>query len=116
MSLTIAERFRERLAMLRKMRGLTQQDLELRIGKSDKEAGYISRLETGGIETPPFDMIQKIADALEVDVVEFFFAEGLNLSAEEMKRRISELLSTQDLKEIRKIYRLILVALERYPK
>jgi transcriptional regulator with XRE-family HTH domain len=65
MSLNIAERFRERLGMLRKMRGLTQQELESKIGESEKEAGYISRLETGAIETPPFETIQKIADALE---------------------------------------------------
>jgi hypothetical protein len=30
--------------------------------------GYISRVETGRIETPPFEMIQKIGDALQVDV------------------------------------------------
>jgi transcriptional regulator with XRE-family HTH domain len=53
MSPTIAERFRERLAALRKIRGVTQEDLEARIGKSQSEKGYISRLETGGIETPP---------------------------------------------------------------
>jgi transcriptional regulator with XRE-family HTH domain len=116
MSLNIAERFRERLAMLRKMRGLTQQELESRIGKSEKEAGYISRLETGAIETPPFETIQKIADALEFDVIEFFFAEGLDQDTEELLRSIDELLSTQDPKQLRRIYRLVLVSLERYSK
>jgi transcriptional regulator with XRE-family HTH domain len=116
MSLTIAERFRERLAMLRKLRGLTQQELESRIGKSDKEAGYISRLETGAIETPPFETMQKIADALEFDVIEFFFAEGLDQRAEELLKRINAVLSTQDPKELRRIYRLILVSLEKYSK
>ena len=116
MNLNIAERFRVRLAMLRKVRNMTQQELESRIGKSEKEAGYISRLETGGIETPPFEMIQKIADALQVDVTEFFFAEGLDESPEELVLAINGLLATVGSKELRKIYRLILVSLEKYSK
>jgi transcriptional regulator with XRE-family HTH domain len=116
MSLSIAERFRVRLAMLRKLRGLTQQELEKRIGKSDKEGGYISRLETGGIETPPFEMIQIIADALQVDVGEFFFVEGLDETSEELVIAINAILPTGDLRELRKIYRLILVSQEKYTK
>jgi transcriptional regulator with XRE-family HTH domain len=116
MSLTIAERFRERLAMLRRIRGVTQEDLESKIGKSQTERGYVSRLETGGIETPPFEVIQKIADALQFDAIEFFFAEGLDQSPEELIKNINELLSLQDVKQLRKIYRLILVNLERYSR
>jgi transcriptional regulator with XRE-family HTH domain len=116
MSLTIAERFRERLAMLRKVRGVTQQELESRIGKSETEGGYISRLETGAIDTPPFEMIQKIADALDFDVSEFFFAEGLDQAPKELLRNINALLSGQDAKQLRKIYRLILVNLEKYSR
>jgi transcriptional regulator with XRE-family HTH domain len=116
MNSTIGERFRERLAALRKVRGVTQEDLELRIGKSQSEKGYISRLETGGIETPPFEMIQKIADALQFDVIEFFFSEGLQESPEELIKSINALLPTQDVKQLRKIYRLILVEREKYSK
>ena len=116
MGLTIAERFRERLATLRKVRNVTQEDLESRIGKSQSEKGYISRLETGGIETPPFEMIQKIADALQFDVIELFFAEGVDESAEELVRSINELLPVEDVKQLRKIYRLILVERETYSK
>jgi transcriptional regulator with XRE-family HTH domain len=116
MSLSISERFRIRLAMLRKLRGLTQQELEKRIGKSDKEAGYVSRLETGAIGTPPFEMIQTIADALQVDVGEFFFAEGLDESPEELMAAINAILPQGDPKELRKIYRLILVNQEKYSK
>jgi transcriptional regulator with XRE-family HTH domain len=116
MSLSISERFRVRLAMLRKLRGLTQQELEKRIGKSDKEGGYISRLETGGIETPPFEMIQTIADALQVDVGEFFFSEGLEESAEELMAAIKAILPAGDPKALRKIYRMILVNQEKYSK
>lgn len=116
MSLSISERFRIRLAMLRKLRGLTQQELEKRIGKSEKEGGYISRLETGAIETPPFDMIQTIADALQVDVGEFFFAEGLDENPGELIAAINAVLPVSDPKELRKIYRQILVSQEKYSK
>jgi transcriptional regulator with XRE-family HTH domain len=116
MSLSISERFRIRLAMLRKLRGLTQQELEKRIGKSEKEAGYISRLETGGIETPPFEMIQTIADVLQVDVGEFFFADGLDETPEELVAAINAVLPIHDPKELRKIYRHVLVSQEKYSK
>ena len=116
MTLNAGELFRERLALLRKAKGLTQQDLERRIGKVETEGGYISRIETGGIETPPFDVIDKIAHELDVDVVELFFGEGLDENAEQLRENISSLLASLDAAQLRKIYRLILVSLERYSK
>jgi transcriptional regulator with XRE-family HTH domain len=113
MSLSISERFRLRLAMLREARQITQQDLESQIGK---ETGYISRVETGRIETPPFEMIQKIGDALQVDVGEFFFVEGLDETSEELVVAINSILPTGDPRELRKIYRMILVSQEKYAK
>jgi transcriptional regulator with XRE-family HTH domain len=114
MSLSAGESFRERLALLRKAKGLTQHELERRIGKLETEAGYISRIETGAIETPPFDVIDKIANELDVDVFELFFGYGLDETAEQLRERIANVLATQDVAQLRKIYRLILVSLERY--
>jgi len=108
--------FRERLALLRKAKGLTQQELEKRIGKLETEAGYISRVETGGIETPPFDVIDKIANELDIEVIELFFGEGLDSNAEQLRENISRVLASQDAAQLRKIYRLILVSLEKYSK
>jgi len=116
MSLNIGERFRARLAILRKVRGITQEELESRIGKSQSEKGYISRLETGGIETPPFEMIQKIADVLQLDPIEFFFTEGLDLDPRQLVSAINEILPVSDAKELRRIFRLILVSQEKYSK
>lgn len=116
MILKAGELFRERLALLRKAKGLTQQELERRIGKVETEAGYISRIETGVIETPPFEMIDKIARELDVDVVELFFSEGLNQNAEQLRESISNVLVSQDAAQLRKIYRLILVSLEKHSK
>ena len=105
-----------RVAKLLQLEPATQEDLEARIGKSQTEKGYISRLETGAIETPPFEVIQKIADALQFDVIEFFFAEGLDESPEDLIKHINELLPVQDVKQLRKIYRLILVDREKYSR
>ena len=113
MNLPISERFRLRLAMLRETRHVTQQELESSIGK---ENGYISRVETGRIETPPFEVIQKIADVLQVDVGEFFFSEGLEESPEELVAAINFILPRDDAAELRKIYRLILVSQVKYTK
>ena|ERR1700733_199382 len=116
MTLRAGDLFRERLALLRKGKGLTQQELERRIGKVETEAGYISRLETGGIETPPFEVIDKIARELDVEVVELFFGEGLDRNAEQLRESISKVLATRGSAQLRMIYRLILVSLEKYSR
>lgn len=114
MTLGAGDSFRNRLALLRKAKNLTQQELEKRIGKIETEAGYISRVETGAIGTPPFEVIDQIARVLGVDVVELFFSDGLDQSADELRRSISQLLATQDALQLRRLYRLILVSLEKY--
>jgi transcriptional regulator with XRE-family HTH domain len=116
MTLNAGDAFRERLVLLRKAKGLTQQELEKRIGKLETEAGYISRVETGGIETPPFDVLDRIAHELDVEAVELFFGEGLDENAEQLRESISRVLASQDAAQLRKIYRLILVSLEKYSK
>ncbi len=116
MTLKAGDLFRERLVLLRKAKGLTQQELERRIGKLETEAGYISRIETGSIETPPFDVIDKIANELDVEVIELFFGAGLEGNAEQLRESISRVLASQNASQLRKIYRLILVSLEKYSK
>jgi transcriptional regulator with XRE-family HTH domain len=116
MSSSAGDLFRERLVLLRKARGLTQQELERRIGKLETEAGYISRIETGAIETPPFEVIDKIASELDVEVTELFFGEGLEGDAKQLRENISKVLASQDVVQLRKIYRLILVILEKYSR
>src|SRR6202041_2520689 len=82
MTLGAGDSFRARLALLRKAKNLTQQELEKRIGKLETEGGYISRIETGGIETPPFEVMDQIAHELDVEAVELFFSEGLDENAD----------------------------------
>lgn len=57
---------------LRKERGLSQQDLAKRIGTSQ---AAIARLELGGSE-PRLDTLERIADALEVELLLDFVPRG----------------------------------------
>ena len=116
MTLGAGDSFRARLALLRKAKNLTQQELEKRIGKLETEGGYISRIETGSIETPPFEVMDQITHELDVAAVELFFSEGLDENADQLRESISRVLASQDAVQLRKIYRLILVSLEKYSK
>ena len=109
MSSDEARLFRERLRTLREAKRLSQSQLEERIGK---EENYITRVETGRIDTPPIDVTAKIARALEVSMSELFFFEGVDDSAEALRAKIQRLIQTDDPKRLRKYYRLMLVSHE----
>lgn len=102
--------FRERLRSLREAKGLSQSQLEERIGK---EANYITRIETGRIESPPLDVISSIAEGLGVLMSDLFSFEGLDDSANELRAKIHGLIDTNDPALLRKYYRLLLVAQEK---
>jgi transcriptional regulator with XRE-family HTH domain len=102
--------FRERLRSLRDAKSLSQSQLEERIGK---EANYISRVETGRIDTPPLDVIGAIADAFGVSVSDLFFYEGLDDNADALRMKIQDLVSTGDPVLLRKYYRLLLLLKEK---
>lgn len=105
---TSADRlFRERLRILREAKGLTQKQVEDRIGKSDN---YITRVETGRIDTPPRDVIAEIARALDVSISDLYFSDGIDDSADELRSKIHRLAETDDIKRLRKYYRLMLVS------
>jgi transcriptional regulator with XRE-family HTH domain len=84
--------------------------LEERIGK---EANYITRIETGRIESPPLDVISSIAEGLGVLMSDLFSFEGLDDSADELREKIHGLIDTNDPAVLRKYYRLLLVAQEK---
>jgi transcriptional regulator with XRE-family HTH domain len=104
-----AKPFREHLRMLREAKGLSQTQLEERIGK---EANYITRVETGRIDTPPIDVVARIAHVLDVSISDLFFFEGVDDSAEALRAKIHRLVETGDVKRLRKYYRLLLVSSE----
>jgi len=93
--------------MLREAKGLSQTQLEERIGK---EANYITRVETGRIDTPPLDVIARVAHELDVSVSDLFFFEGVDDSADVLRAKIHRLIETDDAKRLRKYYRILLVS------
>lgn len=113
MSRDLGMLFRKRLAVLREAEGLTQPKLSERIGAGPQ---YISHLETGRIETPPWDKVTKIAAALNVSVSDLFFLEGVDDNLDMLRTKIHRLAQTTDVKLLRKYYRLMLVAREDWPR
>jgi transcriptional regulator with XRE-family HTH domain len=101
--------FRLRLRALREAQGMSQGQLEERIGR---EANYITRVETGRIDSPPLDVIAAIARALDVPMSELFFFEGIDESADLLRSRIQRLIETDDVDRLRRYYRLMLVSNE----
>ncbi len=110
MSIDTARLFRERLRVLREAKGISQNRLEEKIGK---ESNYISRVETGRIEWPPGDVIDKISEVLEVSPNELFFAEGLDDNAEVLRQKIQSLIEKANAEQLRTFYRHMLVSLEK---
>ncbi len=103
-----AKLFGKQLAKLRKAKGLKQHELEEKIGSGPQ---YVSHLERGRSK-PGFENIFQLAEALDVSPMELFFVEGLDDKKEALRKRIEELLDQCDEKQLRKLYRLILVSLE----
>lgn len=103
------EQLRARLVLLRNAKGLMQEDLSEKIGKA---YNYISRIETGVIKSVPFDILVKLAIALDVTIDDLLFVDGLRESPEEIKARINRWLDTLDTKKLREYYRLLLLVAE----
>ena len=100
--------FGKQLARLRKAKGFKQHELEEKIGSGPQ---YVSHLETG-TSKPSLDNILQLAEALNVSPMEMFFVEGLDDKKETLRKRIESLLDRCDEKQLRKVYRLLLVSLE----
>jgi len=109
LSLTDAKLFRERLAFLRNQRRLTQEQLSAKLGRA---SNYIMRVETGIIKTPPLSTMSKIAKILDLSIGDLFFFQGNDGSAEQLRSKILRLIETDDVRTLRKYYRLLLVATE----
>jgi acylphosphatase len=69
-------------------------------------------VETGRVKTVPFDVLAKLALALEVTMDDLLFVDGLAENADDIKVRIHVLLEAADVKKLRKFYRLLLLIVE----
>jgi len=94
--------FGERVRMLRKRQGLTQEELAEKI---ERTPNTVSNIETGTV-SPNVETIISIAKVLEVDIAELFNV-AENLTADKKKRsaieQIVSLLQNQDMNIIKAV-------------
>lgn len=86
----ISETVGSQIRILRQERGISQEKLALIAGVNTSYVGQIER----GIRSPTIDMLDKIAQALEVNVVELFRPEtdrSLRTNSETLNKLIFEL-------------------------
>jgi transcriptional regulator with XRE-family HTH domain len=102
--------FRKRLASLREAEGLTQAKLSEMIGAGPQ---YVGHIETGRIKTPPWERMKRLAKALHVSMSDLLFFEGVDDSAEVLRSKIQRLAQTNDVEQLRRYYRLMLVSREK---
>jgi len=72
----LQRKFGTKLKQLREANHITQDELADRIGRS---SSFISSLERG-VDAPSFDTLEKLASALEIDVIELFNFQNRRLS------------------------------------
>ena len=81
-----------RIQELRKLRKLTQAQLSQKV---DIDAKHLSRIEVGN-SFPSLDTLEKIANALKVELYSFFEFDRKEKSARELKKVVTELLKDAD--------------------
>lgn len=82
---------------LRKLRSLTQYQLSQRVGIDPK---HLSRIEVGR-SLPSLDTLEKLANALKVELHAFFEFDHKEKGTRELKKVINELLKDVDKDKLR---------------
>jgi len=96
-----------RIKELRKMRGLTQEQLSQKIGIDPKS---LSRIEVGG-SFPSFETLDKLANVLQVELVGFFEFDNKPKNARALRRVISELIKDASEEKLRLAVKVLKVLL-----
>ena len=86
-----------RIKELRKTRGLSQEQLS---GKIDIDPKHLSRIESGR-SFPSLDTLEKLANALQVEIKDFFEFAHEAKNTRELKEIISNLLKEVDDERLR---------------
>jgi transcriptional regulator with XRE-family HTH domain len=90
-----------RIRYLRNIQGMTQEQLGAKADLSYKYLGSIER----GEKNPSIDNLERIAQALKVELHELFSFEHETDDIRELKKKIDEMLKGVGKKEYRTIYR-----------
>lgn len=104
------EQFRTRVAALRDAKNLTQEQLAEKVGRA---YNYLSRVERGETKAVPYEVVAKLALALDVTIDDLVFAEGLTDSPAEIKARINRWMDTLSTEQLKEWYRILLIIAER---
>lgn len=89
----------QRIKELRAARDMSQEQLAERM---DANVSYISSVERGR-ENPTLDFMAKLADALEVELVDLFNFAWLAMSERELKKKVKALVDGSDLDGLREL-------------
>ena len=100
--MNIKKDFGLRVKEIRQNKGITQYQLAEAVGIDPK---HISHIETGG-SFPKADLIEKLANALNVEYMEFFKTEHL-IPRQNLLSKINAILDCADNNELKKIYKII---------
>jgi len=92
-----------RIRELRKARNLTQEQFGERTGINYKYLGAVER----GQENPTVKVLERIARALGVALWELFVLEHLEPDSKALKRKISQLIESQDQEELQRAFKLL---------
>jgi transcriptional regulator with XRE-family HTH domain len=92
-----------RIRELRAERRLSQERLAEMMGAN---VTYVSSVERGK-ENPTLDYLIKVADALEVDLVDLFVFAWLKLSEKELRRKLRAMIDQADLDGLRELLTLM---------
>jgi len=103
--------FGERIRNLRLARGLTQEELAEKAGLHPTYIGIIER----GEQSATLDTVEKLAKALEVEVEDLFPKKPFRGEKGKLLLEIEDTLKSQSVHDIRKIYHVCSVLLEKPP-
>lgn len=92
-----------RIKELRQKRGLSQNDLSIKIEVDPK---HISRLETG-INFPSAETFEKLAKALNVEIKDLFDFEHKGKTTKQLKKEIDVILGDADTETLELAFKLV---------
>ena len=97
-----------RIKELRKIRGFSQEQLSEMVGVDSK---HLSRIEVGS-SSPPLDTLEKIANALKIELKDFFEFSPATSNPKELRNLINGLLKEANAEKLRLVVKVLKAVLQ----
>ena len=97
------EQLGQKIKQIRKSKKITQEKLAELI---DVDFGYISKLEVG-LNFPSIQTLNKIADALDTDIAQFFTDLDYTVPPKDLQTEISEVISKFEREKLMYVYKFV---------